>query len=186
MITPEQITEHVQQWLDNVVIGLGLCPFAEQPVVDNRHRIVVLETASIEVVLEALGREFDHLAASDTLMLETSLLILPSFLPDFLDFNDFMSLANQFLSSNNWSGVFQLASFHPGYQFLGTASEAATNFTNRSPYPIVHILRERSVSWAVANYPDIDAIPERNMAIMNALSLEQITHLFPNIKLKTV
>ena len=179
MIDPEKITIEVQQWLDEVVIGLGLCPFAQQPVANGLHHIAVLDVQSINAMLEVLRIECTRLAEADPKRLETSLLILPYWFDDFLDFNDFMSVANDLLAGNDWSGQFQLASFHPKYQFLGAEPEAASNLTNCSPYPIIHILREDSVTWAVKNHPDVEAIPERNMAVMEALSADQIAHLFP-------
>jgi len=179
MLDSEKIGLEVQQWLDEVVIGLGLCPFAGKPVAKGLHRIEVLDTHSIDSALAALKVECAKLAAADPKQLETSLLILPFLFHDFLDFNDFMSAANQLLADNDWSSQFQLASFHPRYQFFGTEPEAASNLTNCSPYPIIHILREDSVTWAVNSHPDVGSIPGRNMAVMEALSADQIAYLFP-------
>ena len=179
MLNSEKISLQVQQWLEEVVIGLGLCPFAGQPVAKGLHHIAVLDVQSIDSALAALRIECEKLMTADPKELETSLLILPYLFDDFLDFNDFMSEANNLLADNGWPGQLQLAGFHPRYQFFGTDPEAASNLTNCSPYPIIHILREDSVTWAVNSHPDIDAIPERNIAVMEALSVDQIAHLFP-------
>ena len=179
MLNSEKISLQVQQWLEEVVIGLGLCPFAGQPVAKGLHHIAVLDVQSIDSALAALRIECEKLMTVAPKELETSLLILPYLFDDFLDFNDFMSEANNLLIDNDWSSQLQLASFHPRYQFFGTDPEAASNLTNCSPYPIIHILREDSVTWAVNSHPDIDAIPERNIAVMEALSADQIAHLFP-------
>ena len=178
MIDTDQVSCQIQQWLDDIVIGLGLCPFAEQPVTENRHRISVLASSSTDSIIELLGLECKNLAMTSSKQLETVLVILPHVLDNFLDFNDFMLSADEFLISNDWSGEFQLAGFHPRYQFYGTEPEATSNLTNRSPYPIIHILREQSVSWAVDSHPDVNAIPKRNMAVIDALSNDQIARLF--------
>ena len=125
-----------------MVIGLGLCPFAGQPVAKGRHHIAVLDVHSIDAALAALRIECENLMTVAPKKVETSLLILPYLFDDFLDFNDFMSEANNLLADYDWSSQLQLASFHPRYQFFGTDPEAASNLTNCSPYPIIHILRE--------------------------------------------
>jgi hypothetical protein len=111
--------------------------------------------------------------------LETTLVVLPEALPEFLEFNQFLGLAEQLLIDSGWQGVFQIASFHPHYQFDGTLPDAAENLTNRSPYPVLHLLREESLAKAVAAYPDTQAIPERNIQRMRDLSDEQKLRIFP-------
>ena len=135
-----------------------------------------LDPQSIDSILEGLKVDFAKLTAADPKELESSLLILPCL---FCDFLDFMSEANELLTDNDWSSRFRLASFHPRYKFYGTEPEAASDLPNCSPYPIVHILLEDSVTWAVKSHPNIGAIPERNMVVMEALLADQIANLFP-------
>jgi hypothetical protein len=156
-------------WLEKVVIGLNLCPFAREPF--NARRIRFRESAARDeqTLLAHLAEELTRLRDADPKELETTLLIHPHVLGDFLAYNDFLDLADQALVELELDGVIQIASFHPAYRFEGTEPDDVTNGTNRSPYPMLHLLREDSVARAVESYPDADKIPERNMETMRKL-----------------
>lgn len=173
------IVSEVSRWLNEVVIGLNLCPFSAKPTTENRVRFFVSEAGSEEDLLDDLQKEMERLDESGTEKIETTLLIVPHLLDDFFDYNQFLQWANQLIKRMNWQGVYQIASFHPGYYFAGTEPEDAENLTNRAPYPILHIIREASLEKALQYYPDADEIPERNRARVEALSAEQKRALFP-------
>lgn len=157
-------------WLKDAVIGLNLCPFAREVYVAERIRYVVSPAADPQALRAQLADELRLLPTLDPAATETTLLIHPRVLGDFLDYNDFLDLAEATLAELGLEGVLQIASFHPLYQFAGTEPGDVTNRTNRSPYPMLHILREASVTKAVAGYPDADKIPERNIATMRRLA----------------
>jgi uncharacterized protein len=168
-----------RDWVDRAVIGLNLCPFAKSVQVKGQVRYVVSRAATPEALLAALDEELQHLAASDPETLDTTLLIHPDVLQDFLDFNDFLAIADALLVERGLAGVLQIASFHPGYQFAGTASDDITNFTNRSPWPTLHLLREDSIDRAVEAFPEAEEIYERNIETMEKLGLEGWAAMFP-------
>ena len=165
-----------QDWLESVVIGLNLCPFAKREFVNHRVRFAVTDATTELLLLQALESEL-QLLFGDT-EIETTLLIHPDVLSDFADFNQFLDLADGLLVQMNLEGVFQIASFHPDYQFEGTSPDDAENFTNRSPFPTLHILREASIARAVAATPDIDQVPVRNIETMKNLEEEIFKKLF--------
>lgn len=156
-------------WLENVVLKHNLCPFAHKPFKGGQIRFVVTDSARPEFLLEDLQRELEHLRATPLEAVETTLLIHPGTLEDFLDYNDFLDVVDALLVEEGYEGEFQVASFHPDYQFADTRPKDAENYTNRSPWPMLHLIREDSLEQAVASYPDVDAIPERNIQTMNAL-----------------
>ena len=158
-----------QAWLKRAVIGLNLCPFAHAPLVRDRVRFVVSAATTDDALLVALADELDHLVACDEADTETTLLIHPRVLDDFYAFNDFLAEADALLVARSLEGVVQIASFHPDYQFAGTAPDDLGNATNRSPYPTLHLLRESSVARAVAAVPDTDAIVAANIATLERL-----------------
>ena len=165
----------VQLWLEKIVIGLNICPFAKRELVKNRIRFKVSESESEEKLLEDLNAELDLIFSNDSV--ETTLLILPNILQDFYDYNQFLDLADELLVQMDLEGVFQIATFHPEYQFDGTQPEDVENYTNRSPYPILHILREESLEKAIDDYPDVDKIPEKNIELLKSMGLEKILNL---------
>lgn len=165
-----------RDWLENVVIGLNLCPFAKRELLKERVRFAVTDATSEMQLLQALESELQLLFSDE--LIETTLLVHPQTLNDFAEYNQFLDLADGLLTQMNLDGVFQIASFHPDYQFADTRPDDAENFTNRSPYPTLHILREASLTRAIAEYPDIEQVPVRNIARMNALSAEQLKTLF--------
>lgn len=164
-----------KRWVETVVIGLNLCPFAKREVVNNRVRFTLTEAVTEEQLLIALEDELALLGKDSSI--ETTLLIHPAALQDFYDYNQFLDLADRLLAEMKLIGVFQVASFHPGYQFGGTNPDDVENFTNRSPYPMLHIIREASLERAIADYPDIDQVPARNVELMNRLGLEHLQKL---------
>jgi len=159
-------------WLERAVIGLQLCPFAKAVYVNEQVRYVVSDAQTADALREALARELRTLIATDASVLDTTLLIHPQLLTDFLDYNDFLDVAESTVEKIGVSGVVQIASFHPAYQFAGTTSDDVTNFTNRSPYPMLHLLREASVSRAVEAFPDAPNIYQRNIETMRRLGAQ--------------
>ena len=174
----KEIEEKVTAWLEDVVIGLQLCPFALKPVRESRHRIYVSGAVDMATALTDLERECERLDKATAASLETTLLVLPKMLQDFYDFNDFLSIANTLLADCDWEGVYQLASFHPRYQFAGTQPSDLENLTNAAPFPIIHILREASVELAINSYGEVDDIPQRNIVRMQSLSKQDRGRLF--------
>ncbi len=166
----EQIAiEDTKKWLLEAVVGLNLCPFAKSVVVKDMVRYRVCPSSQPEDVLAMLREELQHLAAADPEQLDTTLLIAPNAMPDFLDFNDFLAECDEVLIDLELDGVLQVADFHPQYQFGGTDVDDIENFTNRTPYPTLHLLREASIDKAVEAYPDASLIFERNIEVLNKL-----------------
>ncbi|MES2885008.1 MAG: DUF1415 domain-containing protein [Pseudomonadota bacterium] len=165
----QQVITDTQQWLERAVIGLNLCPFAKAAYVKQRVRFTVSQATTDEALLDDLILALQDLHAADATECETTLLIHPQALDDFLDYNDFLDAADAALDALGLTGVIQVASFHPQYQFAGTETDDIENFTNRAPYPLLHLLREDSIEQAVQSYPDVDHIPARNMATLNQL-----------------
>jgi len=168
------ITAQTRHWLDTVVIGHNLCPFAQRPMQEDRVRFIVTDSARPEFLLEDLLHELKHLRAQPVESLETTLLIHPGTLENFHDYNDFLDLVDTLLEQEGFEGEFQIASFHPDYQFADTRFEDAENYTNRSPWPMLHILREASLEAAIAAHSDVAAIPERNIGVMTELGTEAL------------
>lgn len=160
-----------RQWVEKAVIGLNLCPFAKAVYVKNQVRFAVSRALHLDGLLEDLDRELDFLAAADPDEVDTTLLIHPTLLPDFLDFNDFMQLAEAAVGEHELEGVIQIASFHPAFRFEGTEHDDMGNFTNRAPFPTLHLLRETSITRAVATFPEAETIYERNIETLKALGL---------------
>ena len=175
----EQIIADVEQWLDEVVIGLDLCPFAARPRREKRVRIEVSHATDDEALLNDLQAELERLSDTPAAELETTLLAIPNMLEDFADYNDFLDAVDLWVEQFGWEGDLQVASFHPQYQFADTEADDPGNLTNRSPWPLLHIIREESLEKAIEHYPDVDAIPERNIARMKALGPEERKRLFP-------
>ncbi len=173
------LEEQLWQWLETVVIGLNLCPFAAGPHRRGLVSLVIADVSDEAAVLETLVDEIIRLDETAPDKLDTTLIAVPGLWPHFTDFNEFLATVDDCLRHHDREGVYQVASFHPAYQFAGTAANAAENLTNRAPVPILHLLREDSVSEAVARYPDTSQIPERNVASMEALSSAEQKRLFP-------
>ena len=168
----EQIIAATRIWLERAVIGQQLCPFAATPYLHDRVRFCVSEHRSSVALLEDLSRELQALGDADPLQCETTLLVHPHVLTDFLDYNEFLDECDATVAEQGFEGELQVASFHSLYQFAGTDPEDITNFTNRSPYPMLHLLREASVARAVESFPGIDEIGPRNIETLRRLGHE--------------
>ncbi len=170
--TESDAIEATRLWLERAVIGLNLCPFAKAVHARGQIRWVLSDATTPEALLETLGDELLLLRDTPADAVDTALLVHPHVLNDFLEYNDFLETADALVESLGLDGVLQVASFHPQYQFAGSEPDAVENFTNRSPYPTLHLLREDSVSRAVDAYPDPHAIIERNVATLRALGVD--------------
>jgi hypothetical protein len=165
-------------WLERAVIGLNLCPFAKAVHAKGQVRYVLSAATTPEALLAQLGEELLLLRDAPADTVDTTLLVHPDVLHDFLDYNDFLETADTLVRELGLEGVLQVASFHPRYQFAGSEPDDIENFTNRSPHPTLHLLREDSVARAVAAYPDPDVIVERNVDTLRSLGREGWLKLF--------
>ena len=159
----------MREWIEKAVIGLNLCPFAKAVYVKSQVRYVVSHAPHLDGLLEDLDRELAFLAAADPEAVDTTLLIHPTLLPDFLDFNDFMQLAEAALDEHGLDGAIQIASLHPAFQFEGTEPDDLGNYTNRAPFPTLHLLREASIDRAVAAFPEAETIYARNIETLQTV-----------------
>lgn len=166
------VVAETRDWLTKAVIGLNLCPFAKAVQVKDQIRFAVSDATDAEGVLTDLQDELALLAETDPEKVDTTLLIIPDALDDFLDFNDFEELSDRLLKRMRLVGEVQVATFHPQFQFAETQPDDIENYTNRSPYPILHLLREDSIDRAVESFPDASEIYEKNIETMNKLGLE--------------
>jgi uncharacterized protein len=169
---PERIVAATRAWIEKAVIGLGLCPFAAAVHRSERTRYCVSTQRTASGLLDELEDELQALQAADIARCETTLLIHPQVLTDFLDHNDFLDQCDAAIAALGLEGELQVASFHPQYQFAGTQAQDIENFTNRSPYPTLHLLREASIARVTADYPDIDGIGDRNIETLRGLGHE--------------
>ncbi len=161
-----------RHWLTRAVIGLNLCPFAKAVQVKNQIRYTVSKASDMEGALKDLENELRTLADADPASIDTTLLIIPHALADFLEFNDCLFFADRMLKQLRLEGTLQIASFHPRYQFEGSEPDDIENYTNRAPYPILHLLREASIERAAEAFPDAAQIYERNQQTLRRLGLE--------------
>jgi hypothetical protein len=168
----DTILDATRHWLTRAVIGLNLCPFAKAVYVKNQIRYVISEATDMEGVLMNLETELRTLADADPALIDTTLLIIPHALADFLEYNDCLFFADRMLQQLRLEGMLQIASFHPRYQFQGNGPDDIENYTNRAPYPILHLLREASIERAVDAFPDAADIYERNEETMRRLGPE--------------
>jgi len=168
-MTDEEVLKQTRHWLEKAVIGLNLCPFAKAVYVKNQVRLVVSHARHADDLLEELDRELDLLVATPPEELDTTLLIHPTLFDDFLDFNDFLEVAEGVLDEHELEGVVQLASFHPKFQFDGTEADDIGNYTNRAPFAMLHLLREASIDRAVEAFPQAEAIFEENIKTLKNL-----------------
>ena len=163
------VVEDMRRWLERAVIGLNLCPFAKAVHTKGQIHYAVSAATDTEALRQDLIYELNSLLAHDPSARDTTLLIAPQVLADFLDYNDFLAVAERVLRKMKLAGTVQIASFHPDFQFGGAAADDITNYTNRAPYPCLHLLREASVDRAVAAFPEAETIFERNIATLEAL-----------------
>jgi uncharacterized protein len=161
MITTEQVIEHTKKWIADVVIGCNFCPFAAQ-VVKRKTVFYKVEVATETVIcLETFLQEVTRLDDNDAI--ETSFLIFPNNFKTFTSYLDMISVAEKLLKQKGYNGIYQLASFHPQYKFAGAPADDAANYTNRSVYPMLHLLRESSIDKALGHYDDPESIPDKNI-----------------------
>jgi hypothetical protein len=165
-------------WVERVVVGLELCPFARAPLEAGRLRVVVPVCEDPRELLTVVDDELELLLGCDPDELETTLIVHPHCLLDFDEYNDFLGAADQLLELRHLLGTVQIASFHPDYQFADSPPDDLANYTNRSPYPMLHLLREASVAKAVDSHPSIADVPAANIARLRAMSLAQIRDLW--------
>ena len=168
-LADETVIAGMQAWLEKAVIGLNLCPFAKAVQVKRQIRYVVSHASTEEALIEDLLHELQLLASADPGDIETTLLVHPNVLTDFLDYNDFLDIADAAVEELELDGVLQVASFHPHYQFADSHPDDMGNFSNRAPYPTLHLLREESVEKAVAAFPEAEKIFETNIATLEKL-----------------
>ncbi|MER2176559.1 MAG: DUF1415 domain-containing protein [Stenotrophomonas maltophilia] len=174
--THDPIAE-TRKWLEQIVIGLNLCPFAKAVYVKDQVRFVLSDATTPEALVEELAEELILLRDTPAEQIDTTLIVHPDVLTDFLDYNDFLDNADAAIEALDLQGILQVASFHPQYQFAGVAPDDVSNYTNRAPYPTLHLLREDSVERAVAAFPDPDVIVERNIETLDKLGIEGWTRL---------
>ncbi|MES2818349.1 MAG: DUF1415 domain-containing protein [Pseudomonadota bacterium] len=170
--SPSLVIAETRAWVDRAVIGLNLCPFAKAVQVKGQVRYVLCEATDAETLLQALCDELQRLAEAAPEQVDTTLLIHPGVLGDFLDFNDFLAVADAAVEELGYEGVLQVASFHPQFQFADTRADDVGNATNRSPYPTLHLLREASIDRAVAAFPEAEVIFEANIQTLEKLGAE--------------
>jgi len=166
-VTPDEVNAATRHWVETLVIDLNLCPFAKRELVRDRIRFICSEADTEEGLLLELQAELQLLQDDESI--ETTLLSHPNVLTDFEEYNQFLDLVDALLSEMRLTGELQVASFHPDYQFEGTEPDDVGNTTNRSPYPMLHLIREASLGEAVANYPDPENIPARNIETVEAI-----------------
>lgn len=167
-----KILADTRRWLERAVIGLNLCPFAKSVHVKKQIRYALSAAATPDELLAELEREFTLLSETDPALLDTTLLIHPDVLTDFLDYHFFLQEVEALIRNLGYEGVYQVASLHPDYEFAGSEADDIDNVTNRSPYPTLHLLREASIDRAVAAFPDPESIYERNIATVRRLGHE--------------
>ncbi len=173
----ERARQEVVDWFERVVLGQQLCPFAERPWQEGTIRFVVTDASEEISLLQALEHELQWLDEHPEI--ETTLLILSRALGKFPEYNDFLDRAEELLRSGGWEGHYQIASFHPAYRFADSrGTDDPADWSNRSPHPLLHLIREDSLEQALASHPDPEAIPERNVQLLRSLSREQMRALF--------
>ncbi len=169
MVSDDDVLAATRRWLEEAVIGLNLCPFAKSVYVKNQVRIVVSRARHIDAFLDDLDRELDLLKTTPSEEVETTLLVHPTLFPDFLVFNDFLNVADEVLVEHELEGVVQITPFHPDFVFDGEPEGDMSHYTNRSPYPTLHHIREEGLGKAIDSYGDTDEIYERNIDVLRKL-----------------
>ena len=161
----EDVIRHTRYWISDVIVAMDICPFAQRELARDSIRVDVSRAKKLALALEELMKEVQWLDEHQAT--ETTLLVFPTLFKDFEHYLDFVELADRLLMDQGYEGIYQLASFHPDYCFADAEPEDAPNYTNRSPYPMVHLLREQSLTQAIEYYGDTQQIPEHNIARMN-------------------
>ena len=166
------VVQDMVRWLERAVIGLNLCPFAKSVHTKDQIHYAVSHATDARALLQDLQRELEALAEASPEKRDTTLLMAPLAMPDFLDFNDFLELADELVEAMDLAGILQVAAFHPHFQFEGTLADDVSNATNRAPYPTLHLLREESIDRAVEAFPEAEEIFERNIEVLERLGAE--------------
>lgn len=178
VLSKEGVVEITQQWVERVVVGLNLCPFARPVVQEQSIRYAVCDASDWNTMRQFVLEEMLLIWEAEPSDITTSLLMFSQGLQDFLEYLEFLELADSLIEDAGLSGIFQVASFHPEYQFDGTSSEDRSNYTNRAPFPTLHLLREDDISRAVESSVDTTAIPERNIQRLLSMSEEEWNNFF--------
>lgn len=168
--------QDTKKWVNNIVIGLNFCPFASQAVLQNKVRYVVESSGEMEKMLSNIFEEVLYLDAHGEI--ETTLLIFPSGVEDWLEYLVLLDMGNELLKKQGYEGVYQLASFHPDYLFDGSQPDDPANYTNRSPHPLLHLIREQSLEAAIASYPNPEEIPENNIKLARKLGVAELLRIY--------
>ena len=188
MVSEEQAVAAARCWVEQVVIKHNLCPFAHKPSRNNRIRYVASLAQDADALVEDLINELTLLRDADHGKIETTVLVAPNCLASFDDYNQFLDLVDVLIEQFNLQGIIQVASFHPDYQFADLAKDDVRNYTNRSPYPMFHLILEDSIEHARETYPDVDMIPENNMCLLQQQGLDeakqQLAACLPYLKSK--
>lgn len=175
----QRVIQQTRHWVKEVVIGLNLCPFAASVYNDKRITYQVMQDSDIASHLQQFADRLAELDNTDSI--ETCLLIYPESYRQFDDYLDFLEMSNRLLDELNYTGIYQLASFHPDYLFADSSEHDAGNFTNRSPYPMLHLLREHSIERAVSSYPDIDQVSDNNIKKLRDIGYEKMQSIIEQI-----
>lgn len=180
-VANEEMLRQCKKWVEIVVIGLNFCPFAKAPAMNGQIKYVVDDCIEHDGVLALAGLKEEISYLQENSKIETTLLILPQ-LKDFYQYLDYLDLCNDYLEANEFEGIFQLASFHPDYVFEGSSADDPANYTNRSPFPVIHIIREESIDRAVKSYKKTELIPENNIKLCQEKGVEFMKGLLDSIK----
>ena len=177
------ITEqHTQAWLDSFVVGLNLCPFARPLIASDGVRLILNESSQIEGILRGFLTELELISNSDEAEIATTLLIIPNGLADFTEFLGFLELAEELIKEADLEGMIQLASFHPNYRFDGEPEDSVSHFTNRSPYPVIHFLREEMMERVLNEFSNPEQISQRNIQALKTIGRTEIERRWNNLK----
>jgi hypothetical protein len=166
------------QWLDKAVIGLNLCPFAKKPRANNQIKLVISQADNSNDLTNDLLAELDFLTNTPAEQTDTTVIVIPNFLTDFTDYLHVLDVADMLIDQMGYRGTFQLASFHPNYQFDGTEANDAENLTNTAPFPMLHLIREDSMEKVLSKYPDPESIPVNNIKTVQSLSEEEMEEIY--------
>jgi hypothetical protein len=175
------VEKRTRAWLDSFVVGLNLCPFARPVIAAGGLRLTVCESGKLDDIAASYLQELNQICDSPEFEIATSLLVLPAGLEDFETYLDFVDNANHLLEDQGLAGIIQLASFHPQYQFDGELEGATSHFTNRSPYPMIHFLREEMMERLLNDFPNPEQIPQRNIETLDAINVAELQQRLDNL-----
>ncbi|MDG0972080.1 MAG: DUF1415 domain-containing protein [Porticoccaceae bacterium] len=181
--TINQVEKQVRAWLDDFVVGLNLCPFARPVVASKALRITICDSGDLQQVAESFVAELELMQQSSESAIATTLLVLPNALNDFEQYLGFIENAETLIDEIGLCGTIQLASFHPDYQFEGEPADSASHFSNRSPFPLIHFLREDMMERVLENFPNPEQIPQRNIETLEAMGREDVERILKNVML---